>query len=178
MLWNLGWPVCAVLSKLRACACLSPHALCTSTSGPRQNCQECILRLHDPHAFTTTMVSITLKMYASPCSNKSQEHGLLCSELKQLYVVATRAKSCVLFYESNQVAAKPMLDLWQAQGVIVCKEMGPEVRIKPVLGVTIRTCPALCQFSSNRVLDQEPVAWKVGSRLQRVVNGPKLGRGA
>lgn len=73
--------------------------------------------------------------------------------------MATRAKLCVLFYESNQVAAQPMLDLWQAQGVTVCREMGPEVSTNILCWVAGRQCRKsgpLLDWDYSRVAVQLP----------------------
>ncbi len=56
------------------------------------------------------------------------EHNLLCSELKQLYVLSTRAKDCILFWESNGDVARPMLDYWLSHQLVEEKPMGPDVR--------------------------------------------------
>ena len=55
--------------------------------------------------------------YKYPTFNP-QDHGLMCSELKALYVLITRTKHCVLFYEDNHDTACPVLDLWQAEEVV------------------------------------------------------------
>lgn len=46
------------------------------------------------------------------------KHGLLLSECKQLYVLATRGKEQVLFYEENEELSRPMRELWRALGII------------------------------------------------------------
>lgn len=55
-------------------------------------------------------------------------HQALCTELKLLYVLATRAKQCVLIYEPDPKAGEPMLDAWSRMGDLVeVMPMGPEV---------------------------------------------------
>ncbi len=51
----------------------------------------------------------------------------MSSELKQLYVLCSRAKSTVLFYEPQAEAAKPMIELWTRQELIETIPMGPQV---------------------------------------------------
>lgn len=54
----------------------------------------------------------------------------MCSDLKLLYVLATRAKHCVLFYERDPDAGRPMLDVWRLMEggpLVEVMEMGPQV---------------------------------------------------
>jgi hypothetical protein len=44
-----------------------------------------------------------------------------------LYVLATRAKQHVLFYEPDPEAAAPMLELWQRSHVVQAQQMGDQV---------------------------------------------------
>ena len=48
----------------------------------------------------------------------SSEHQLLCTELKQLYMVITRAKSKLCFYDSTEKNRKSIERLWANENVI------------------------------------------------------------
>ncbi|CAI5486329.1 unnamed protein product [Closterium sp. Naga37s-1] len=50
-------------------------------------------------------------------------HNLLCSELKQLYVVLTRARQRLWIYEEDEGARRPAMDLWGAMGVVAVKAL-------------------------------------------------------
>lgn len=53
-----------------------------------------------------------------------RRHTLLCSELKQLYVVITRARQRVWIYdEGGEVARQPLVDLWTALNLAVVEKM-------------------------------------------------------
>ena len=53
-----------------------------------------------------------------PSEIKEEHHKTLCSELKYLYTVITRAKSHLWIYESSSPSDLPMLDYWHRRGVI------------------------------------------------------------
>ena len=53
--------------------------------------------------------------------------GAAATELKQLYVLCTRAKHCMLFWEAQHDVAQPMLDYWLAQRLVVRRPMGEDV---------------------------------------------------
>ena len=74
----------------------------------------------------------------------TQEHHMLCSELKQLYVLATRAKQCVLFYEPDPQAAEPMLELWMRQDLVEVMAMGPQVCVCVRACVCVRERETVC----------------------------------
>ncbi|CAI6007409.1 unnamed protein product [Closterium sp. NIES-65] len=52
-----------------------------------------------------------------------KRHNLLCSELKQLYVVLTRARQRLWIYEEDEGARRPAMDLWGAMGVVAVKAL-------------------------------------------------------
>jgi hypothetical protein len=57
-----------------------------------------------------------------------QEHQVLLSELKQLYVLITRARHCVLFFESvesSKEASQPVLDFWRAHELVSVSPLTP-----------------------------------------------------
>ncbi|KAJ3088732.1 hypothetical protein HK102_008076, partial [Quaeritorhiza haematococci] len=47
-----------------------------------------------------------------------KKNELLCSELKNLYVAATRARQQLWFFDESSDRRKPMLTLWERQGLI------------------------------------------------------------
>ncbi|GAX84803.1 hypothetical protein CEUSTIGMA_g12224.t1 [Chlamydomonas eustigma] len=67
-----------------------------------------------------------LALYSCPDFDPNL-HNLLCSELKQLYVLITRAKDCVLIWESDWKVSEPMRDFWSFQQLVDIKPMSSEV---------------------------------------------------
>lgn len=66
-------------------------------------------------------------MISDACtSSVLQEHQVLLSELKQLYVLITRARHCVLFFESPDSckdATQPILDFWRTHELIKVSQL-------------------------------------------------------
>lgn len=58
---------------------------------------------------------------------------MLLSELKQLYVLITRARHCVLFFESYREAAQPVLDFWRARDLVKTSTLTPMVGLNESL---------------------------------------------
>ncbi|CAI5990433.1 unnamed protein product [Closterium sp. NIES-64] len=56
-----------------------------------------------------------------------KRHNLMCSELKQLYVVLTRARQRLWIYEEDEGARRPAMDLWGAMGVVAVKALTPDL---------------------------------------------------
>ncbi|CAI5459961.1 unnamed protein product [Closterium sp. Yama58-4] len=56
-------------------------------------------------------------------SPSHRRHNLLCSELKQLYVVLTRARQRLWIYEEDEAARQPAMDLWEAMGLVVVRPL-------------------------------------------------------
>ncbi|KAG0608710.1 hypothetical protein M758_8G126400 [Ceratodon purpureus] len=52
-----------------------------------------------------------------------KHHNLLCSELKQLYVMLTRARQRLWIYDECIENHKPMLDYWMASGLVQVKQL-------------------------------------------------------
>lgn len=50
-----------------------------------------------------------------------KKHNLLCSELKQLYVVLTRARQRLWIYDECVENHQPMLDYWESSGLVEIK---------------------------------------------------------
>ena len=75
----------------------------------------------------------------------------MCSELKALYVLITRTKHCVLFYEDDHKTARPVLDLWQAEEV---------VQMLPLEEVSLACC------STRTTMIRHALSWTCG-RLRR-----------
>ncbi|GAX74081.1 hypothetical protein CEUSTIGMA_g1531.t1 [Chlamydomonas eustigma] len=63
-----------------------------------------------------------LALYSCPDFDPTMDN-LLCSELKQLYVLITRAKDCVLIWESDWQVSEPMRDFWSFQQLVDIKPM-------------------------------------------------------
>ncbi|GAX84802.1 hypothetical protein CEUSTIGMA_g12223.t1 [Chlamydomonas eustigma] len=61
-------------------------------------------------------------LYSCPDFDPTMDN-LLCSELKQLYVLITRAKDCVLIWESDWQVSEPMRDFWSFQQLVDIKPM-------------------------------------------------------
>ncbi|MCL7024853.1 hypothetical protein MKW94_004240, partial [Papaver nudicaule] len=58
--------------------------------------------------------------FPSFCSVK---HKILCSELKQLYVVLTRARQRLWIYENIDIFSKPIFDYWKKLGVVQVRHL-------------------------------------------------------
>ncbi|CAI5459945.1 unnamed protein product [Closterium sp. Yama58-4] len=56
-------------------------------------------------------------------SPSHRRHNLLCSELKQLYVVLTRARQRLWIYEEDEAARQPAMELWEAMGLVVVRPL-------------------------------------------------------
>lgn len=52
-----------------------------------------------------------------------RQHNLLCSELKQLYVMLTRARQRLWIYDECIENHQPMLDYWVASGFVKVKQL-------------------------------------------------------
>lgn len=52
-----------------------------------------------------------------------KRHNLLCNELKQLYVVLTRARQRLWIYDECVEYHQPMLDYWNASGLVQVKQL-------------------------------------------------------
>lgn len=57
-----------------------------------------------------------------PCFSE-ERHGLLCSELKQLYVAITRTRQRLWICESNEEFSKPMFDYWRRLCLVETREI-------------------------------------------------------
>lgn len=52
-----------------------------------------------------------------------KHHNLLCSELKQLYVMLTRARQRLWIYDECFENHQPMLDYWEASGLVKVRQL-------------------------------------------------------
>lgn len=57
----------------------------------------------------------------------AQKHNLLMSELKQLYVVVTRARQRLWIYDECPEHHKPMLDFWNQSRLIHVKRLDDDL---------------------------------------------------
>ncbi|PWA79190.1 uvrD-like Helicase, ATP-binding domain, P-loop containing nucleoside triphosphate hydrolase [Artemisia annua] len=54
-------------------------------------------------------------------------HGVLCSELKQLYVAITRTRQRLWICENNEELSKPMFDYWKMRGLVQIRKLNDSV---------------------------------------------------
>ncbi|PWA68458.1 UvrD-like Helicase, ATP-binding domain-containing protein [Artemisia annua] len=54
-------------------------------------------------------------------------HGLLCSELKQLYVAITRTRQRLWICENKEELSKPMFDYWKMKGLVQTRKLDDSV---------------------------------------------------
>lgn len=52
-----------------------------------------------------------------------EKHGILCSELKQLYVAVTRTKQRLWISEKSKDFSEPMFEYWKKMGVAQVRKM-------------------------------------------------------
>ena len=50
-------------------------------------------------------------------------HGVLCSELKQLYVAITRTRQRLWICENKEELSKPMFDYWKMRGLVQIRKL-------------------------------------------------------
>lgn len=56
------------------------------------------------------------------------KHGLLCVELKLLYVLLTRARQNLILFDEDNAAAQPMLRFWEQRSLVETKEFDDDIR--------------------------------------------------
>ncbi|KAI7748573.1 hypothetical protein M8C21_000112 [Ambrosia artemisiifolia] len=54
-------------------------------------------------------------------------HGVLCSELKLLYMAITRTRQRLWIYENNEELSKPMFDYWKRRGLVQVRKLDDSV---------------------------------------------------
>ncbi|GKC89789.1 UvrD-like helicase, ATP-binding domain, P-loop containing nucleoside triphosphate hydrolase [Tanacetum coccineum] len=54
-------------------------------------------------------------------------HGVLCSELKQLYVAITRTRQRLWICENKEELSKPMFDYWKMRGLVQIRKLDDSV---------------------------------------------------
>ncbi|GJZ38913.1 UvrD-like helicase, ATP-binding domain, P-loop containing nucleoside triphosphate hydrolase [Tanacetum coccineum] len=54
-------------------------------------------------------------------------HGVLCSELKQLYVAITRTRQRIWICENKEELSKPMFDYWKMRGLVQIRKLDDSV---------------------------------------------------
>ncbi|CAI5511533.1 unnamed protein product, partial [Closterium sp. Naga37s-1] len=74
------------------------------------------------HLIPSTAQSSSSSQWQCPAFDP-RRHNLLCSELKQLYVVLTRARQRLWIYEEDEAARQPAMDLWEAMGLVVVRPL-------------------------------------------------------
>lgn len=55
------------------------------------------------------------------------QHAMLASELKQLYVMCTRPRRMLLFFDKEAPNANPMLEFWLKQGLVQHKSLDQDI---------------------------------------------------
>lgn len=61
-----------------------------------------------------------------PTFNETR-HGVLCSELKQLYVAITRTRQRLWICENKEDLPKPMFDYWKRRGLVQIRKLDDSV---------------------------------------------------
>ena len=56
-----------------------------------------------------------------------ERHGVLCSELKQLYVAITRTRQRLWICENKEELSKPMFDYWKMRGLVQTRKLDDSV---------------------------------------------------
>ncbi|CAI5954940.1 unnamed protein product [Closterium sp. NIES-64] len=74
------------------------------------------------HLIPSTAQSSSSSQWQCPAFDP-RRHNLMCSELKQLYVVLTRARQRLWIYEEDEAARQPAMDLWKAMGLVVVRPL-------------------------------------------------------
>lgn len=74
------------------------------------------------YGFMEAQSFVTREKYSFP-SFDVKRHNLLCSELKQLYVVLTRARQRLWIYDESVEQHQPMLDYWKTSGLVQVKQL-------------------------------------------------------
>ncbi|CAI5497828.1 unnamed protein product, partial [Closterium sp. Naga37s-1] len=74
------------------------------------------------HLIPSTAQSSSSSQWQCPAFDP-RRHNLMCSELKQLYVVLTRARQRLWIYEEDEAARQPAMDLWEAMGLVVVRPL-------------------------------------------------------
>ncbi len=55
-------------------------------------------------------------------------HSALCVELKMIYVLITRTKQNLIFYDEDISSRLPMLDYWRERNLVDFKELNDDIR--------------------------------------------------
>lgn len=58
----------------------------------------------------------------------TKRHNALCVELKILYVLITRTRQNLIFYDEDVLSRSPMLDCWLEKGLVEARPLDEDIR--------------------------------------------------
>ena len=58
----------------------------------------------------------------------AKKHTALCMELKMMYVLITRTKQNLIFYDEDVASRSPLLDLWKERDLVDFRPLDDNIR--------------------------------------------------
>ncbi|GJR00470.1 UvrD-like helicase, ATP-binding domain, P-loop containing nucleoside triphosphate hydrolase [Tanacetum coccineum] len=83
-------------------------------------------------------------------------HGVLCSELKQLYVAITRTRQRLWICENKEELSKPMFDYWKMRGLVQIRKLDDSV----AQAMRVVATPQEWQERGKKYDGEDPLACK------------------